>query len=100
MHYNFEGLSIQINGAALVINVIFLGIHINENLSWKRHISQLNSKIPRASFANQVNNVLPRDNIIFGLNSTHINYGILAWGMASLSEYNKHLTKTYITHNK
>ena len=42
----------------------FLGIHIDENLSWKRHICQLNSKIARASFAiNQVKNVLPKESL-------------------------------------
>ena len=42
----------------------FLGIHIGENLSWKRHICQLNSKIARASFAiNQVKNVLPKESL-------------------------------------
>ena len=61
--------SMQINGIPLsrVSNkcdeksTTFLGIHIDENISWKRCISQLNSKIARASFAiNQVKTVLPQ----------------------------------------
>ena len=71
----------------------FLGIHIDENLSWKRHICQLNSKIARASFAiNQVKNVLPKESLktlYVALIQPHINYGILAWGNASLSTLNK-----------
>ena len=100
-HCDFEGLNLQINGIPLSrvgnkcdeTSTKFLGIHIDENLSWKRHICQLNSKIARASFAiNQVKNVLPKESLktlYVALIQPHINYGILAWGNASLSTLNK-----------
>ena len=71
-HCDFEGLSIQISGIPLSrvgnkcdeTSTKFLGTHIDENLSWKRHISQLNSSIAKASFAiNQVTNVLPQESL-------------------------------------
>ena len=91
---DFEGLNLQINGIPLSrVGNKCLGIHIDENLSWKRHICQLNSKIARASFAiNQVKNVLPKESLktlYFALIQPQINYGILAWGNSSLSTLNK-----------
>ena len=89
-HCDFEGLHLQINGIPLSrvgnkcdeTSTQFLGIHIDKNLSWKRHICQLNSKIARASFAiNQVKKVLPKESLktlYFALIQPHINYGILA----------------------
>ena len=100
-HCDFEVLSIQINGIPLSrvgnkcdeTSTNFLGIHIDEHLSWKRQISQLSSTIARASFAiNQVKNVLHLESmktLYLALIQPHINYGILVWGNASLSDLNK-----------
>ena len=78
-----------------------------EIYNWKRHISLLNSKFARASFAiNQVKNVLPQEILktlyilYLALNKSHSNCGILregggailAWGM---HPYQLWLKQTY-----
>ena len=69
----------------------FLGIHIDETLSWKYHIKQVCSKIARSNYTiNRVKRVLPKD-VLKTLHDTmiqsHINYGLLIWGNS------KHLGK-------
>ena len=65
----------------------FLGILIDENLSWKQHISYLNSKISRTLFTiNQVKHFLPYDSLTklySTLVESHLSYGIMTWGNAS-----------------
>lgn len=64
----------------------FLGLYIDESLSWKKQIAHINTKIARASFAiNQVKNFLPEESLrtlYHALVYPHLSYGILAWGAA------------------
>ncbi len=64
--------------------VKFLGILIDENLTWKEHLSHINKKISRALFTlKQVKNVLPKrcmKTLYYSLIHSHLSYGILAWG--------------------
>ena len=64
----------------------FLGLWIDENLSWKQHISHVSNKVARALFMiKQVKKVLPKNSLItlyHSLIQSHINYGIAAWGNA------------------
>ena len=68
-------------------SVKFLGITIDEHLTWQKHLAQVNSKISLAMFAiKQVKHILPRDilkNLYFALIHPHLSYGILAWGNAN-----------------
>lgn len=65
----------------------FLGIFIDESLSWKSHISHVCSKISRSLFAlKQVKSFLPYDSLktlYYALIQPYLAYGILAWGNAS-----------------
>ena len=65
----------------------FLGLYIDEFLTWKHHIAHVNSKISRALFViKQAKNVLPIENLktlYYALIHPHISYGILAWGNAN-----------------
>ncbi len=65
----------------------FLGISIDEHLTWKHHISNINSKISRALFTiNQSKHVLlyeSRKTLYSALIEPHLSYGILAWGTAT-----------------
>ena len=67
-------------------SVKFLGICIDEHLTWKNHIQQVNCKISKAMFAiRQVTNLLPGSllhKLYFALVHPHLNYGILSWGNA------------------
>ena len=67
-------------------SIKFLGIYIDESLSWKPHISHVNSKISRALFSiKQLKNTFPSSSLLtlyFALIHPHIMYGNLAWGNA------------------
>ena len=67
----------------------FLGLYFDENLTFKNHITQVNSKISRAIFAiKQCNKLLPKESmrtLYFALIHPHIQYSIIAWGNASPS---------------
>ncbi len=64
----------------------FLGMYIDEHLTWKRHIAEVTKKVSRALFSiKQVKHILPLDSIrtlYFALIHSHLSYGITAWGNA------------------
>ena len=65
----------------------FLGITLDESLSWRKQLSSINSKISKALFViKQVKFSLPIESLhtlYFSLLHPHITYGILAWGNAN-----------------
>ena len=84
---NVNGSQITLKGEQITRAkdpIKFLGIHIDEQLSWKCHIKKLSSKISRAIFCiNRVKNILPFDalkSLYYSLVHSHILYGIQAWG--------------------
>ena len=105
---NLSGLKICINNIPLTRigkgceeeATKFLGILIDENLSWKQHIAFLNNKISRTLFIiKQVKHFLPCESLktlYYSLIESHLSYGILAWGNAS--ESIKH--RTTILHKR
>ncbi len=62
----------------------FLGIHIDENLSWKYHIQKVCKKITSANYIiNKVKNLIPSSTLktlYSSLVHSHINYGLQIWG--------------------
>jgi hypothetical protein len=87
--------SITINGEILsqATSCKFLGITIDDSFCWKKHLSNINSKISRALFAiKQIKFSLPKYSLrilYFSLIHPHLTYGILAWGNASANLLNK-----------
>ena len=71
----------------------FLGITIDENLTWKCHLSNVNKKISNALFTiKQLKFSLPIESLhtlYFSLIHSHLSYGILAWGNATSSVLRK-----------
>jgi hypothetical protein len=61
----------------------FLGIHIDEFLSWRYHVTNINNKISRGLFQiKQAKKFLPADclrTLYFSLIHPYLLYGILAW---------------------
>ena len=61
----------------------FLGICIDENLTWRHHIANINKIIPCALFSiNQVKHTLPKDcfrTLYYSFIHSHLSYGLLAW---------------------
>ena len=98
---DLTGLSIKINGIPLSQignhckeqSTKFLGIYIDESLSWTNHIKHINMKISRALFViKQIKNVIPKESLrtlYFATIHPHLSYGILAWGNASSAILNK-----------
>jgi hypothetical protein len=94
---NTTGLELCIDGIPLTqigVNFTekstkFLGLHIDETLSWRPHLSEINKKISYAIFViKQVKHILPMDclkTLYFAIVHPHLTYGILAWGNASSS---------------
>ena len=68
--------------------VKFLGIHIDETLSWKYHVNSVWSRIARSNYMiNEVKNVLPKSTLYtlyLALVHSHINHGLLIWGSSLL----------------
>jgi len=62
----------------------FLGLHIDETLSWKYHIKNLCSKVSRSNYIiNKVKHILPKSSLHTLYSSivhSHINYGLIIWG--------------------
>ncbi len=62
----------------------FLGLIINENLSWKSHCDKISNSISKSiGILNRLKRLLPQELKIMLYNSmivSHINYCILAWG--------------------
>ena len=81
---------------ALKKSIKFLGVYIDEFLTWKHHIGQINSKVARALFTiNQLKHLLPGNTLktlYFALINPHLLYGILAWGNAKISLLGKTIT--------
>ena len=61
-------------------SIKFLGVHMDEHLTWKSHISYVNKKMSQALFAiNQTKNFLPTDaklSLYYTLVYPHLSYGI------------------------
>ena len=62
----------------------FVGVNIDENLSWNAHINKVKSKISLASLhIYKLKNIFPTKtlvNLYNGLFRPHIEFGLLAWG--------------------
>lgn len=73
--------------------VKFLGIHIDEHLTWKSHINHIRMKINKTLFViNQLKHFLPKStllNLYNALIQPHISYGIQIWGNAKSLHLNK-----------
>ena len=90
-----DQLKISINDTEIrQINATkFLGITIDQNLTWKNHINELRKKCSSAiGILHKVKHFLPETALLNLYNTlllTHINYGITAWGTACKTEKNK-----------
>ena len=67
----------------------FLGLYIDEHLTWKHHIAHVNTKVSKILFLiKQATTILPKDSLrtlYFALVHSHYSYGLLTWGNASKS---------------
>ena len=92
-----DGLGLKINNTPLTrigsdcieTSTKFLGVNLDETLSWTPHISHIARKVSRTLFAiKQMKHILPLDSLktlYTALIHPHLSYGILAWGNANKS---------------
>ena len=63
-------------------SITFLGLHLDEHLTWTKHIAAITSKISKSLFViNRVKYVLPHSalkTLYFSLVQSHLQYGIQA----------------------
>ena len=82
----------------------FLGLEIDEKLSWKKHINNVCTKISRANYIiNKVKNTIPKHCLLTLYQSIiqcHVNFGLQIWGSSSLIEKNIQITEKINAHNK
>lgn len=84
----YKNVNIFLNGNHLNLytETKFLGVILDENLSWTRHIDQLCSKLSQSCFAiSMLTNSLDRKsliNVYYALFYSKISYNIIAWGQS------------------
>ena len=75
----------------------FVGVHLDEHLTWEKHINQVINKVSSANFAlNQLKKILPlniRKTIYNSLVKPHIEYSIITWGNANCDGIKRLKTK-------
>ena len=82
-----DEINVQINGTKIerVESFNFLGIMLDENLTWKSHIEMVGKKISKVTgILYRLKNIFP-ENVLFVLYNSlivsYINYGLLLWGV-------------------
>ena len=89
--------NIHINNSELnkVTHTKFLGVIIDENLTWEQHIKALSKKLARCTGSlNRIIQFLPKNmhkELYYTLLESYLAYGVTVWGKASKSKlrYNK-----------
>ena len=83
---NIQLLQLSIDGK-LIENVKyfkFLGILLDESLTWKCHINMVTNKISKViGILNRLKHVFPQNALLSIYNylfASHLNYGLLLWG--------------------
>ena len=82
-----DEINVQYNGTKIerVESFNFLGIMLDENLTWKSHIETVGKKISKVTgILYRLKNIFP-ENVLFVLYNSlivsYINYGLLLWGV-------------------
>ena len=108
IHFSRHSVAIDINIQLKIDSVPlervnttkFLGIYIDEHLTWESHIKYCMKKISSGTYAiNMSKHVLSRSHLLllyYSLVQPYLQYGIVLWGNA----YQKHLVKLEIAQKK
>ncbi len=81
-----DPIQISINNVPIeIVNSFnFLGIHFDNNLSWKSHTKMLTNKLSKiVGILNRLKGTFPQHTLLTIYNSlflSHVNYGMLLWG--------------------
>ena len=94
-NHNIPDLKITIDGTELshCTSAKFLGVFIDEHLSWNTHVTYMNNKLSKSLYImNQVKNIFPYNilkTLYYTLFNCHLSYGLLVWGNAVDKTLNK-----------
>ena len=81
-------------------HVKFLGLLLDENLSWKHHLSELSKKLARTcGIFFKVRHLLPTNVLVslyYSLFASFLQYGIVVWGLT----YDTYMTPIFILQKK
>ena len=83
---HMDAVSFTINNENKETNLSFnfLGIHLDENLTWNKHIDMLTNKFSIVlGILNRLKYIYPQHILLTIYNSlfmSHVNYGIILWG--------------------
>ena len=86
---HIQNLNISINGIIIerVESFNFLGIILQETLSWDNHVTLVKTKISKAiGILYRLKNIFPRETLktlYTSLVASYLNYGLLLWGVES-----------------
>ena len=97
-HFNTLGEMKMLNTAIKGVDCVsFVGLNIDNQLSWKTHIGKVNANIrKKVGILFRLRNVVPTDVLVLLYNTLlqpHLEYGIEAWGSA----YESNLKCLYIS---
>ena len=90
-HKYTQSVPLVLNGVNLKCVTItkFLGVSIDENLTWKSHVSEVSSKISKTvGIMNRLKTFIPSDILLILYNSfvlPYLNYSVLTWGSSSVN---------------
>ena len=76
-----------------VASTKFLGITVDENLNWKKHILNVSTKVSRSiGIMNRLRYMLPRSTLLtlyYSMIHPHLLYGLIVWGGANHTALNR-----------
>jgi hypothetical protein len=95
MQFNHTDMHVTLNGVNIeyVSQLKFLGVYIEEDLSWKTHANHISKKIAKSlGVLHRLKHQLPESILLQLYNSlilSHISYSISVWGNVSMSDKKK-----------
>ena len=86
--HNFQ-IQCKCECVAQVRKCVYLGLHVDEDLSWKTHVNHLVAKlrsvVREMTFARSNLTYSAKRIVYHAIAHSHLNYGITAWGSATLT---------------